>query len=97
MKKVIHIFCFALLFSMKRAIISMIHKKCRNNIYPSTTIERFPVPDDKVLWNVDFSEYSPVKYTSKVLQGKPWADPEIEDPIFKPKWNNLDGDGNIII
>lgn len=82
-------------YSLKRGISSMIHRKCRNSIYPSSSVQRFTVPDDKVSWNVDFPDYSPVKYTSKVLQGKPWADPDLEDPAFEPKWNALDGNGNI--
>ncbi|XP_011506020.1 PREDICTED: ADP-ribose pyrophosphatase, mitochondrial [Ceratosolen solmsi marchali] len=80
---------------MKRGILKMIHKKCRNSIYPSSNVKRFTVPDEKVLWNTSFSEYCPVEYTSKVLQGKPWADPNIEDSNFQPKWNTVDITGKI--
>lgn len=76
---------------MNRQIISMVHKKCRNSVYPSSNISRFTVPDDKVLWEVHFAEYSPVEYSSKGLKGKPWSDPSLEDNSFKPKWNQIDG------
>lgn len=80
---------------MKRGIITMIHKKCRNSIYPSSNIQRFTVPDDKISWDVNFPEYSPVIYSSRTLQGKSWADPSIEDESFKPKWNQIDDNGNL--
>ena len=40
-------------------------------------MERFPVPDDKVAWDVEFPEYSPVNYTAESVLKKPvWADKE---------------------
>ncbi|XP_001603303.2 ADP-ribose pyrophosphatase, mitochondrial isoform X1 [Nasonia vitripennis] len=80
---------------MRRGICNMIHKKCRNSVYPLSNVQRFSVPDDKVSWDVSFPQYSPVIYTSKVLQGKPWADPDIGDSSFTPKWNVLDDGGKI--
>jgi len=50
--------------------------KCRNTMYPRSQVERFPVPDDKVDWSVDWPEYSPPTFTSSYAIGKPWADPE---------------------
>ncbi|XP_058801554.1 ADP-ribose pyrophosphatase, mitochondrial isoform X2 [Phymastichus coffea] len=88
------ILVLVLLF-MKRSILGMLHKKCRNTTYPRTNLQRFSVPDDKVLWTVEYPEYSPINYTSEGLKEKPWADPIIEDPNFKPKWNELDGNGQI--
>lgn len=67
------------------------HFKCRGGVYPRSTIARFPVPDDKVSWSTEFKEYKPVNYTSSVINGKPWADPDINDPNFQPKWNSVDG------
>lgn len=75
----------------------MIHKKCRNNLYPRTNIQRFPVPDDKVPWTEEYPEYSPVNYTSEAINGKPWADLLINDPTFKPTWNVLDSNGEFIL
>ncbi|XP_014216844.1 putative nudix hydrolase 6 [Copidosoma floridanum] len=79
---------------MTGQIFKMIHKKCRNTVYPLTKIQRFIVPDDKISWNVDFPEYSPGVYNSPVLQGKVWADPDIADASFQPQWNKLDGKVN---
>ncbi|XP_076636109.1 ADP-ribose pyrophosphatase, mitochondrial [Colletes latitarsis] len=75
---------------MRNTLVRMMHYKCRQGIYPSSNVKRFEVPEDKVPWNVDFPEYEPVKYTASVLEGKPWADPEIEDASFKPNWNTFD-------
>ncbi|XP_076650855.1 ADP-ribose pyrophosphatase, mitochondrial [Halictus rubicundus] len=72
----------------------MMHYKCRQVFYASSNVKRFEVPENKVPWTVEFLKYKPVKHTASVLRGKPWADPEIGDPLFKPKWNSLDGHVN---
>ncbi|XP_041372305.1 transient receptor potential cation channel subfamily M member-like 2 [Gigantopelta aegis] len=51
------------------------HFKSRQQIYPGSTIHRFPVPDEKVLWEISFPEYDPVRYTSDFIINKSWADP----------------------
>lgn len=54
-----------------------VHFKCRNAQYAGG-VERFPVPDDRVSWSVDWPEYKPVDYTAPSVQKGPvWADPEI--------------------
>ena len=82
--------------SLKKVIEKLpVHVKCRNSIYPkSKNIVRFPVPDDKVLWNIEWPQYSPVVYTSSNLTNQPWADPPLETHNFNPKWNCLDGKVN---
>lgn len=55
----------------------LIHKNCRNAIYPRSHIERFGVPGNLVSWSTLFPEYNPPQYESPVLHGKPWADPPI--------------------
>ncbi|XP_015607486.1 ADP-ribose pyrophosphatase, mitochondrial [Cephus cinctus] len=75
---------------MRRRFLKMIHQKCRQGLYPSSNINRFPVPEDKVPWTEEYPDYQPVDYTSPVLEGKPWADPKIDDPSFKPNWNSID-------
>ncbi|XP_015112303.1 ADP-ribose pyrophosphatase, mitochondrial [Diachasma alloeum] len=80
------------------------HYLCRNGFYATTMVKRFPVPDDFVGWTptakiaygrkiecINWPEYAPVEYTSPTVDGKPWADPDISDPSFKPQWNSLDG------
>jgi len=76
---------------MNTRCMKMLHQKCRQGLYPFSNINRFPVPEEKVPWTVEYSEYKPVVYTAAVVQDKPWADPEINEPIFKPKWNAMDG------
>lgn len=76
---------------MRFTVIKMLHQKCRQGFYSSSNIKRFEVPEDKVSWDIKYPEYKPVKYTSEVLVGKPWADPDIGEASFKPKWNSTDG------
>lgn len=67
------------------------HFKCRGGLYPRSNIKRFIVPDDKVSWSTEFTEYAPVNYTSPHINGKVWADPDIGDPGFTPIFNSIDG------
>lgn len=69
------------------------HVACRNNIY-AKTFQRCPVPDEYISWAVNFDFYKPLFYESPGIDGKPWADPHIDDPEFKPKFNDIDGDIN---
>lgn len=69
------------------------HVACRNSIY-AKSIQRFSVPDELIPWEVDFTDYNPPFYESPGIDGKPWADLRIEDPSFKPKFNELDGKVN---
>ena len=39
-----------------------IHTKCRERY--AGGVERFPVPDDKVNWSIDWPEYKPLDYTA---------------------------------
>ncbi|KAL4223989.1 ADP catabolic process [Mactra antiquata] len=67
--------------------IMSVHVKARCKIYPRTKdVERFKVPDDKVPWDVDFPEYSPIDFTSETVKKQPvWADPV--DPNDVPAFN----------
>ncbi|RXN12859.1 ADP-ribose mitochondrial-like protein [Labeo rohita] len=66
------------------------HIKARCPVYPGSDTRRFPVPDDKVDWDTDWPQYSPVNYTAPTVLKKPvWADPEIG--AFSPQFNALDG------
>ncbi|CAF3345769.1 unnamed protein product, partial [Rotaria sp. Silwood2] len=38
-------------------------------------VQRFPVPDDKVPWNVVFNDYQPFEYTTEKIKRNPKADP----------------------
>ena len=54
-------------------------------------VARFPVPQEKVDWSVAWSEYRPVEFTAPHVKEAVWADPEIGEEGFTPKWNTLDG------
>ncbi|XP_064391626.1 ADP-ribose pyrophosphatase, mitochondrial-like [Halichondria panicea] len=57
-------------------------------------VKRFPVPEDKVSWSVDWPEYQPVDHTHPaVLRGPVWADLDFRKvtPDTPPKYNELDG------
>lgn len=70
------------------------HSRCRGTYYPRTDVTRFAVPDDKVSWSIAWPEYEPTCYNSKSLNGQVWADPDLSDPTFHPKWNSVDGNIN---
>ena len=47
--------------------------KCRGKY--AGGIERFPVPNNKVSWSIEWTEYNPVDYTAPVVDKMPvWAD-----------------------
>jgi ADP-ribose pyrophosphatase len=57
-------------------------------------VRRFPVPEDKIPWSVDYPGYHPVDYTApRVLSRPVWADPDIrkEEPEKPMQFNSLDG------
>uniref|UniRef100_A0A4X2K7H0 ADP-ribose pyrophosphatase, mitochondrial n=1 Tax=Vombatus ursinus TaxID=29139 RepID=A0A4X2K7H0_VOMUR len=69
-----------------------LHRKARSSPYPRSSVERRHVPDDKVAWHVEWPEYKPVEYTAAaVLAGPSWADPQIGERGFFPKFNERDG------
>ncbi|XP_049873238.1 ADP-ribose pyrophosphatase, mitochondrial [Pectinophora gossypiella] len=89
------IIIFSTVLMMRAGLATMAtHFKCRGGLYPRSKVERFPVPDDKVIWGTPYKEYAPRNYTSPHITGKPWADPEIGEPDFQPQWNKLDYDVN---
>ena len=82
----------------------MVHAKCRGENYSFKTPEgevrqvaRFPVPEDKVQWTEAWAEYSPEEFTADFVMEAVWADPEIEDKEFVPKWNTLDGNVSHVV
>ncbi|KAI1278136.1 ADP-ribose pyrophosphatase, mitochondrial [Halotydeus destructor] len=56
-------------------------------------IYRTAVPSDKRLWHIEWPEYKPTELTID-FKDKPWADPDIGSPGFKPKFNEIDGQLN---
>lgn len=81
-------------FSMfKSSNTKVYHSKALTSPYPRSRIERSHVPEDKVSWLVDWKDYNPVEYTAvSILAGPSWADPQINDKSFSPKFNERDGE-----
>lgn len=85
------------------AIMSELHTKCR---YPNEylyvnkkdgktkNIVRHEVPAGLISWDLPFDTYDPIVFNAPHLVTAPYADPDINDPKFKPKWNHLDGKVN---
>ncbi|XP_072921464.1 ADP-ribose pyrophosphatase, mitochondrial-like isoform X3 [Hemitrygon akajei] len=77
-------------------ILEFLHVKARGEVYPGSEICRFLVPDNKVGWDVPWTDYDPVDYTaSLLLKQPPWADPPYRNErelIKLLKFNHLDGD-----
>ncbi|KAM9304805.1 transient receptor potential cation channel subfamily M member 2 [Gastrophryne carolinensis] len=68
------------------------HVNARNYHYPDAHIVRFPVPDEKVPWEVPFNIYYPSFYTC-VRKDKRFHDPYTDSPetLKKIKYNTTDG------
>ncbi|XP_057581907.1 ADP-ribose pyrophosphatase, mitochondrial isoform X3 [Hippopotamus amphibius kiboko] len=68
------------------------HNKARTSPYPGSKVQRSQVPNEKVDWLVEWQDYNPVEYTAvSVLAGPQWADPQISESSFSPKFNEKDG------
>lgn len=79
-----------------------LHVKSRSQIYPNTSIYRLEVPDNKVLWEEEWSDYSPVKFTHSSVLNEEKADVNLADMSAEDKqktqikFNEIDGDINRI-
>ncbi|XP_009930580.2 ADP-ribose pyrophosphatase, mitochondrial isoform X1 [Opisthocomus hoazin] len=73
--------------------VKFYHSKALTSPYPGSRVERSQVPEDKVGWLIEWKDYNPVEYTAmSVLAGPIWADPQIDDKGFSPKFNERDGE-----
>jgi len=52
-------------------------------------VYRVYVPEDKVSWSVDWSEYNPNEYTAKKILEQPFY-ADNQDPTLRIKWNDID-------
>lgn len=50
------------------------HINSRSKLYDNQ-IERFPVPDDKIAWEMNFPEYKPIEFTTEKIKNNKKADP----------------------
>lgn len=86
----IHLNCN--IMSGSKCIKGNSHSKARTSPYPGSKVERSQVPNEKVGWLVEWQDYNPVEYTAvSVLAGPMWADPQISETNFSPKFNEKDG------
>ena len=52
-------------------------------------IKRHFVPAGQISWDVPFDHYDPMTFDAPVLTTAPWADPDITNTEFKPKYNQI--------
>jgi hypothetical protein len=55
----------------------MVNKFSKSFKYPKSIIQRSPVPDDKISWDVPFPDYKPEGYTSPNILSHSSADEDI--------------------
>ncbi|XP_078514877.1 transient receptor potential cation channel subfamily M member 2-like isoform X2 [Lissotriton helveticus] len=60
------------------------HVNSRQLMYPASNVERFPVPDELVPWQVDFPHYDPPSYMAE-KEGRETHNPWIESTGSQPK------------
>merc|ERR1719189_3146489 len=81
------------------SMMSDIHVKCRvpyEYAYRDAKgqvkkIKRHDVPAGQISWDVPFEFYDPISFDALHLATAPYADPDIKNPEFNPKFNQLDG------
>ncbi|PAA48365.1 hypothetical protein BOX15_Mlig031650g1, partial [Macrostomum lignano] len=76
-----------------QAMAAQVHTKARTPVYgKGQTVNRFPVPDDKVPWSVAFPEYKPTYFEDAKLKKASYADPDILNNKAAPalKFNGTD-------
>ncbi|XP_075036348.1 transient receptor potential cation channel subfamily M member 2 isoform X2 [Mixophyes fleayi] len=71
---------------------SQCHVNSRNIHYPDSNVVRFPVPDEKVPWEVEFNIYNP-PINTVVRKDKHFHDPYTNciETLLKINYNTLDG------
>ncbi|XP_042545366.1 ADP-ribose pyrophosphatase, mitochondrial-like [Dipodomys spectabilis] len=68
------------------------HRNARMSPYPGSKVVRCHVPNEKVSWLVEWREYNPVEYTASLVLARPqWADPQLGERNFCPRFNERDG------
>ena len=52
-------------------------------------IKRHHVPAGQISWDVPFDHYDPMCFDAPHLATAPYADPDIHDTEFKPRFNQI--------
>ncbi|XP_078514898.1 transient receptor potential cation channel subfamily M member 2-like [Lissotriton helveticus] len=71
------------------------HVNSRQLMYPNSNVQRFPVPDELVPWQVDFPLYDPPSYMAKI-ERQETHNPWIESTGFQPKREYTEKDGLLL-
>ncbi|XP_051786421.1 transient receptor potential cation channel subfamily M member 2-like [Erpetoichthys calabaricus] len=66
------------------------HVNARQLLYPGSSVKRFPVPDERVPWEVDFSAYKPLVYNAQT--GPATEEPNGQNPMGR---TGLSGRGKL--
>ncbi|XP_046294897.1 transient receptor potential cation channel subfamily M member 2 isoform X1 [Marmota monax] len=68
------------------------HVNARHLLYPNSPVTRFPVPNEKVPWKVEFAIYDPPFYTAE-RKDTALMDPvgDAPEPLSRISFNTLDG------
>ncbi|XP_040297409.1 transient receptor potential cation channel subfamily M member 2 [Bufo bufo] len=76
----------------EETVISSCHVNARDIHYPDSNVVRFPVPDEKIPWEVEFSIYNPTFYTA-IRKDKQFHDPYTDslETLQKIHFNTFDG------
>ncbi|RXM32084.1 Transient receptor potential cation channel subfamily M member 2 [Acipenser ruthenus] len=67
------------------------HLNARQLLYPASSVKRFPVPDEKVPWEVQFDAYSPTIYNSDSVS-RANSENHKENPVGR---TGLEGKGKL--
>uniref|UniRef100_A0A6J0T728 Transient receptor potential cation channel subfamily M member 2 isoform X2 n=2 Tax=Pogona vitticeps TaxID=103695 RepID=A0A6J0T728_9SAUR len=74
---------------------TLYHVSARNLLYPSSPAVRFPVPDEKVPWEVEFEIYNPPFYSAERQENAvpDYLRDSLEN-LSRINFNSMDGDVN---
>ncbi|XP_062988393.1 transient receptor potential cation channel subfamily M member 2 isoform X1 [Elgaria multicarinata webbii] len=74
---------------------TLYHVSARNLLYPNSTAVRFPVPDEKVPWEIEFEIYNPPFYSTERQENViPEFLRDSLENLSRINFNGMDGDIN---
>uniref|UniRef100_A0A8D2JAJ1 Transient receptor potential cation channel subfamily M member 2 n=1 Tax=Varanus komodoensis TaxID=61221 RepID=A0A8D2JAJ1_VARKO len=77
------------------SFFTLYHVSARNLLYPNSTAVRFPVPDEKVPWEIEFEIYNPPFYSAEREEnGTPDFLRDCLENLSMINFNSIDGDIN---
>ncbi|XP_063162905.1 transient receptor potential cation channel subfamily M member 2 [Candoia aspera] len=79
---------------VSESVLTLYHVSARNLLYPKSIAIRFPVPDEKVPWEIEFDIYNPPFYSSETQEITPKFLRDNLENLSRINFNSLDGDIN---